>query len=113
MSNEYSACFTGEWPARCIGEWKLYENGKDISDFIPEELISDPMWTRGMYQEWFLDEDDIEDFRLYLDGLTQEEWIEKNKYWLDKISKDEDDQKKIFDAINASDFRQGSCGGCI
>lgn len=113
MSNEYSAEFTGKWPARCIGEWKLYKDGQDISNLIPKELRNDPMWTYGEYDEWYFDENYLEDFRSYYDGLKQEEWIKDNKYWLDKISKDENDQNKIFKVINENDFRTGSCGGCI
>lgn len=113
MDNKFLAEFTGSYPTRCMGEWKLHKNGKDISEFIPQKLKKEPMGTYGKYESWFFNEDYIEEFSSYYDGLKQEDWIKENKYWLDKISKDISDHKKIFEAINRSDFRCNSCGGCI
>lgn len=71
------------------------------------------MNTYGTYQSWYFDENMSEVFEDYTDGLECEEWIEANKEWLDGISEDISVQRDIFMAINAEDFRSGSCGGCI
>lgn len=31
------AVWTGEWPSLCCGEWKLYIDGEDKSNMIPDD----------------------------------------------------------------------------
>lgn len=105
--------WSGEWPCLCYGTWTLIVNDEDVSDKIPDELRSSPMGTYGEYQSWHFDENWSEVFDSYIDGLQCDEWIEKNKDWLDKISTDHSLQTQIYSAISEADFRTGSCGGCI
>lgn len=106
------AKWSGSYPCLCSGEWTLKINGKDVSTKIPEELRRSSMGTRGTYSSWHF-ENWSEVFEDYEDGLDCDEWINENVYWLDTITDDSSVQKEIYYAINANDFREGSCGGCI
>ena len=106
------AKWSGHYPCKCHGKWTLEVNGVDVSCYIPDELRDDSMNTYGTYQRWYF-RNWIEEFEDYEDGLMCDEWIEKNKYWLDVITDDINVQMEIFDAINARDWRHGECGGCI
>lgn len=105
--------WSGSYPNLCLGEWRLKVDGKDVSEKIPESLRKDSMYTYGTYQYWYIDKDGDEIFEDYEDGFKCEEWIEEHKDWLDRISTDHSIQVDIFHAIRASDWREGSCGGCI
>lgn len=86
---------------------------EDVSDKIPEELRTGSMNTFGSYRRWHFDEDWMEHFESYCDGLDVEEWIEENDKWLKNITDDYAVKQLIFLAIQKHDFRSGSCGGCI
>lgn len=105
--------WSGSYPNLCRGEWTIWVDGKDVSEKIPKNLRKDCMNTYGIYQYWYFDEKGNEIFEDYEDGLKCEEWIEKNKYWLAGISADHSVPLAIFHAVNAADWRGGSCGGCI
>ncbi len=107
------AKWSGSYPCLCLGEWTLKVDGADVSKKIPKYLRKSPMNTYGTYSSWHLNEDYIEEFEDYQDGLECSEWIEENKEWLDNISTDRKIQEEIYYAINSVDFRSGSCGGCI
>lgn len=107
------AKWSGSYPCLCFGKWTLKVNGKDVSKKIPKDLRESPMNTYGTYQSWHFNDDWLEEFEDYEDGLECDEWIEDNKEWLDSISTDISIQKEIFYAINENNFRSGSCGGCI
>lgn len=107
------ARWSGSYPTLCHGEWTLKIDGNDVSGLIPKELRHDEMNTYGTYETWYFDDDMMEVFEDYEDGLDCDEWIEENKYWLDTIAEDYDTQVKIFKAINGQDWRRLSCGGCI
>ena len=109
---EVKAKWTGRGFALCVGEWKLYVDGKDVTDKIPEDLRTEPMNTYKRSERWY-SKDWVEECESYYDGLKQDEWIESNKYWLDEITTDIDVQRQIFKAINEEDFRTNPCGGCI
>ena len=106
------AKWSGKYPCLCSGEWSLEVNGVDVSMYIPDEMRNSPMGTFGTYQSWHF-ENWMEVFEDYDDGLFCDEWIEKNKYWLDIITDDVNVQTEIYDAINVKDWRHGECGGCI
>ena len=107
------AKWTGKYPNLCSGEWILKVNNIDVSHLIPKELKNSSMDTYGIYQTWRFTDDWDAEFNFYEDGLDCENWIEKNKYWLNKISTNLSVQKYIYHEINTQDFRCGSCGGCI
>ena len=104
--------WTGKWPCLCRGEWKLYIDGMDKSNLIPENLRQSEMGTFGTYSSWHF-ENWVEVFEDYQDGMDCDDWIECNKYWLDGISTDQTIQEQLFYEFQASDWRHGSCGGCI
>lgn len=104
--------WTGCYPCLCYGEWKLFIDGEDKSSLIPEELRQNEMGTYGTYSSWHF-ENWNEVFDDYKDGMNCNEWIKCNKYWLDNISTDNDIQEQLFYEFQASDWRHGSCGGCI
>lgn len=104
--------WSGEWPCLCNGEWTLIVNGKNVSQKIPADLRVSSMGTYGIYSSYYFNECGADIFSEYEDGLACDEWIEKNKCWLDAISTDTLVQVEIFNAISANDFRSGSCGGC-
>lgn len=107
-----TAKWTGAYPNLCSGTWKLYKDGEDISDMIPEELRNSKMNTFGNYNRWhFEDWDEVWDS--YDDGLDGPDWIKENDEWLSKITSDYQEKMEIFYAIQAEDWRHGSCGGCI
>ncbi len=107
-----TAKWTGAYPNLCSGIWKLYKDGEDISDMIPEELRDSEMNTFGNYSSWhFEDWDEVWDS--YEDGLDGPDWISENDEWLSKITSDYQEKMEIFYAIQAEDWRHGSCGGCI
>lgn len=107
------AKWSGSYPNLCSGEWTLIVDGEDVSSKIPEKLRKSEMNTYGSYQKWHFEADWEVEWESYHDGLECEEWIKTNKDWLDTISTDYGVQVDIFHAINASDWRHGSCGGCI
>lgn len=82
------AHWNGSYPCLCFGEWMLKVNDKDVSDKIPDELRKDSMNTYGIYKRWYFDDNYLEKFESYENGLKMHEWIKENAYWLDKITDD-------------------------
>ena len=107
------AKWSGSYPCLCHGTWTLEVDGLDVSSLIPKELRRNEMNIYGIYEEWYFDDNYMEYFESYEDGLGCKEWIKQNKYWLDTITDDINVQTEIFYAINEHDWRYGSCGGCI
>ena len=107
------AKWSGKWPCLCHGEWTLIVDEINVSDKIPEELRDSSMNTYGNYKRWrFTKNWDVKWFS-YNSGLECDEWIGINSEWLKTITTDKNVMKEIYYAINAKDFRAGSCGGCI
>lgn len=107
------AKWSGKWPCLCYGEWTLIVDGIDVSNKIPEELRDSSMNTYGDYKHWRFTKDWDVKWSSYDNGLECDEWIEANLEWLKTITEDREIMEQIYDAINAEDFRYGSCGGCI
>lgn len=105
--------WTGSYPCLCHGEWKLYKDGKDISDMIPSHLRTEPMDTYGEYDEWHFGDDWEEIWETYEDGWGFSAWYSKNETWVRAIAKTEDEAMDLYGAFQANDWRYGSCGGCI
>lgn len=108
----FKAEWTGSYPSLCFGVWRLYIDGKDKSDLIPEKLRRHPMDTAGMYQTWYLEDWEVV-FENYEDGLECDDWIKENDFWISKIADCYDEKVALFKAFQDQDFRTGSCGGCI
>ena len=109
----YTAKWTGVYPTLCFGTWKLYKDNEDISDKIPADIREDEMNTFGEYEYWAFDDDYMEYWTPYKNGLETDDWIKENDYWLNDITTNYSEKVQIFNAINAEDWRHGSCGGCI
>lgn len=107
------ANWSGSYPTLCFGHWTLEVDGKDVSNLIPPKLRNTSMNTYSTYEEWHFDENYLEVFEDYTDGLDSDGWIDENEYWLVNITTDRDIQEAIFYAIQTQDWRHGSCGGCI
>lgn len=104
--------WTGGYPNLCCGEWMLFIDGKDMSNKIPEDYRNKPMYTYGYYNLWHLRNWEVK-WDNYVDGFECEDWIKENKEWLDKITKDENEQEDIYYAFQLNDWRYCSCRGCI
>lgn len=136
-NNKWQTKWTGDYPNLCSGNWILYKNGKELNVDIPfnknikikrlpfgykgkyiEEngfykiLIGKPANTFGEYQEWYFNDDSLEEFKFYKDGLKCDEWCETHKEWLKTIAP-ESEWHSIFEAFQENDWRHDSCGGCI
>lgn len=107
------ANWSGAYPCLCFGEWTLSVDGKDVSNKIPNDLRKSSMNTYGTYSSWHFNDDYLEEFEDYDEGLDCWEWIDENDEWLNEITTDYSVKEQIFAAIQAEDFRSGSCGGCI
>ena len=105
--------WSGEYPCLCSGEWSLIIDGVNFSHLIPENLRNEEMRTLNTYSHWKFNDDFLEEWEYYPDGLPCYEWIEANKYWLDQITEDTEILIAIYEAINEKDWRHGQCGGCI
>lgn len=120
-SNIYKTEWTGKYPCFCAGRWHLYENDHEINlyeigcSFVQslESYSDEHANTYGVYSHWYFDDDWLEYFEDYTEGLEASEWIDKNKDWLINISDNEEDWYLIYDAFQTNDWRYGECGGCI
>lgn len=97
----------------CDGEWTIRRNGVDVSDLIPESLRTRHMNTRKEYLSWRFDWNWDEYWTHYYDGLSAKKWVRKNRYWISKICSNREEEFQLYHAINARDWREKSCGGCI
>ncbi|WP_088331058.1 hypothetical protein [Lacimicrobium sp. SS2-24] len=113
MSNDNP--FTAKWSAQghtlCLGHWVIHYQGLPIT--LPSERAENDMDTYGNFSYLFPDEDD------FIEGTPEVEWIEQNIHWLaevfeqHRIPLDEEHLCWFYRAVNAADWRCGSCGGCI
>ena len=105
--------WTGEWPNLCRGNWRIFKNNKNVSEYIPEELKIQPMETRKTYSFWSFDDNYSVEWEDQIQGLSEKEWIKKNNFWIKNFCENENEKKELFQAIQEKDWRQGTCGGCI
>jgi hypothetical protein len=103
--------WTGSWPCLCHGEWKLIIDGEDWSWIIPFQ--GEDADTHGTYSSWQFDENYLEEWDSYEAGLDCSEWLSANADWIAKLDLNEDEARLLFEGFQESDWRHGSCGGCI
>ena len=111
MSNPFTARWTAKGNNLCLGHWEISYQGKPLA--LDSSQRDNDMATRGIYN--FMDPDDPE----FTDGLGEDDWLLANMEWVAElfaghaIPLDEQHMRWLYQAINASDWRCGSCGGCI
>ena len=109
--------WTGCYPSLCFGEWIIKYNNQELN--IPENIKEDNMNTHGSYAHWTFDEEYIEEWTYYEDGLDEEEWLQYNMEWIVPMFQEfnieitNDLLSELFEKIQEQDWRHGSCGGCI
>lgn len=105
--------WTGFFPNLCYGKWKLFINGEDCSEMIPEDRRNHSMYIEGasVFDFDLLDDGDAL-YEKYKDGLSCEAWIEDNREWLVKLPIGEDRYGELYDEFAKNDFIRGCCGGC-
>lgn len=106
----WEAVWSGSYPCLCVGRWTLMRDGEPVSVEIP--FAEESAGTLGEYAHWWFGEDYSEEWGSYADGLGCDEWVEKNSPWLSKVA-EPCEWPAIYEAFRKSDFRSGSCGGCI
>lgn len=107
--------FTANWSAKghmlCLGHWEISYQGEPLT--LPDAVAEDHMNTQGNFSWLFPDDDD------YIEGKSLEFWIDDNADWLYDLFEGSEipfDQQHItwfYQAVNKSDWRCGSCGGCL
>ena len=105
------ADWSGGYPNLCFGEWTLSHNGKEIDVPIPFQYKCAN--TLGRYYYAYFTNGWEEAFDYYDDGLDEDAWIEDNIEYLMDITDDESQYPLIYEAFQVSDWRVGSCGGCL
>ncbi len=95
----------------CLGAWELLYRGRPIA--LPSQRAEEDMGTFGIYSYLYPDDPD------FAEGLEEEAWILENMEWLVALFEDNDipldpqHLRWLYQAFNRSDWRCGSCGGCI
>lgn len=93
----------------CLGEWRLFKDGKKIDCSIP--FAYEPAGTFGSYVEVSEDGEHNTVKRSYEDGLREGEWCGKHREWLSSIA-EEGEWKDVYAAFAEHDFRKRCCGAC-
>jgi hypothetical protein len=110
MSNPFSAIWNTSGQHLCLGRWLITYMGLPL--ILPSPRDEHDLGTYNIYS--FVDPDD----ELYAEGLMEDEWIVEHIDWLAEmfsvhnIPLDEAYFRWFYRAVNAEDWRCGSCGGC-
>ncbi|WP_335342764.1 hypothetical protein [Sedimenticola sp.] len=110
MSNPFTAAWSEQGHLICLGRWEISYQGRPLQ--IPAPRSEEDMGTYGIYS--FLYPDDPE----FAEGLEEDDWVLENIDWLsdlfiaNDIPINEQHARWFFQAVNGSDWRCGSCGGC-
>lgn len=109
--NPFHARWTRKGNNLCLGRWEIRYQERLLE--LPADRRDNDMGTLGIYN--FMDPDDPE----FTDGLSEDDWLLANMEWLadlfaaSDIPIDEQHMRWLYQALNAQDWRCGSCGGCI
>ncbi|ELR67165.1 hypothetical protein C942_02673 [Photobacterium marinum] len=110
MTNPFQVRWTSVGNTLCLGHWEIHYNNTLLQ--LPEDRLEKDMGTYGIYN--FMDPDDP----LYTEGDKEDDWIVANVDWLADVFEkhnvpiDEEHFRFFYHAVNAEDWRCGSCGGC-
>jgi hypothetical protein len=119
--NSYEIGWTGSYPALCHGEWYMSINGEELDpkdipfnnyDEEEDSFEPEPAYTERESLSWYFDENYIERFEPYKDGLDYIRWTMMWYDWLESIAPKED-WYDIYAGFQECDWRFWSCGGCI
>ena len=111
MKNLFSANWMAKGNTLCLGHWEITYRGLPLT--LPVGRLDKDMGTQNIYN--FIDPND----ELYREGLDEDDWIVENIDWLSDvfiqhdIPLEEENMRAFYQAVNAQDWRCGSCGGCI
>lgn len=111
MPNPFSARWTAKGNNLCLGRWEIHYLERPLE--LDAERREQDMGTFGIFSYIFPDDEDL------AEGLREDEWILKNAGWLVEffsshgIPVDEAHMRWFYQAVNAQDWRCGSCGGCL
>ena len=109
--NPFEAVWSAKGHTLCLGHWSISFEGKPLD--LPQKQRDNHMNTYGIFSWLYPDDED------FAEGLTFVDWVEQNAHWLcdvfDKhvIPFDEQHINWFYQAVNSSDWRCGSCGGCL
>lgn len=109
--NPFNASWTAKGNNLCLGHWEISYCGQALE--LPAERKRNDMGTYGIYS--YIDPDDAD----FAEGAEEGTWIAENGGWLAElfekhgIPADEAHLRWLYRAVNAHDWRCGSCGGCI
>lgn len=104
MKNKFTATWTGKFPTPYLGEWKVYKNKQEITQFLPTDKRTKPAYTFGEYAVWELSPfESVQQFAT--DGYKMPEWIRENLYWLQLMVDNDEDYALIYLAFHENDFR--------
>ena len=103
-SSNITVKWTGENPYPWLGEWKIFKDGKDVTQFLPTHMRTKPMCTYGEYPIWPLPQlGGVWEYAV--DGWLMPEWIHRNHWWLRMLCDYDQDYVDIYRAFQAQDFR--------
>jgi len=111
MHNPFAAKWTATGSNLCVGHWEISYLGQPLA--IDAEHSEQDMGTYAIYSFIYPDDD------IFAEGLPEDEWIVANLDWLSdlflkhSIPTDEVHFRFFYQSVNKSDWRCGSCGGCI
>ncbi|HEY3326281.1 MAG TPA: hypothetical protein VGK14_03825 [Novimethylophilus sp.] len=111
MTNPFSAKWTAKGNNLCLGHWEIRYRDQLLS--LEAAHCDNDMGTYGIFSYIYPDDED------FAEGLPESDWIIENAQWLaDLFAKhdvpfDEAHLRWFYQAVNAHDWRCGSCGGCI
>lgn len=107
--------FTARWTIKginfCLGRWEITYLEEPLTLAAADKQKD--MGTYGIYSYIYPDDD------VFAEGLHEDDWIITKSAWLaevfiqNNIPIDEDHFRWFYRAVNAQDWRCGSCGGCI
>lgn len=114
MINNYNP-FTARWTMKgsnlCLGRWEIAYLEKPL--ILPLADKQKDMGTYGIYSYIYPDDD------IFAEGMHEDDWVIAKNPWLaelfihNDIPIDEAHFRWFYRAVNAQDWRCGSCGGCI
>lgn len=111
MTNPFSARWTATGNNLCLGAWEIRYRGRLLE--IECDRGAKEMGTYGIFSYIYPDEEE------FAEGLREDDWIIENADWVTDlfgrhdIPIDEAHLSWFYRAINAHDWRCGSCGGCL